>query len=1292
MELSLTPPAPAPPPPPSAVAAWSATLTVDRDQQYFGCDFDSLDPTHADCSALLTDDEITRGSTTYRVTAVFWNSNFNRLCLDLHDGTSDLSGSAIKRALGSLTLNVDGTALAVSAATAQTATMCWPYEPATDWTDGQQVRLSLTGGRGAPINLTVREGDARLHLDWNSPRVALVRYDVHYTSADAATVADAAASSGSDPSAAWVAAYRGHTGQDQTRTHHTIAGLDNGTTYRLRVRPVLYTTGRPNTNGGWVYGQGTPSQLTATLSVTPNPVPEVDYGKVQGSTDAERRASERRLRWASRAWVVVTLSRAAPADMVIPLTTAHGTTGDGDWSLYNPYVFIKRGETSNYAGGEPEDRHITGNVHADDTMTFIFARQDGENESPETMTVALDTANLPAGVFAGATTSATVTITDAQSDDPDAAGQGPGVEVSATELDVAVGADASYTVRLQAPPIDAVVVSPAVGDAARASVSPSQLVFTQGDWSTPQTVTVRGLSAGATAVSHTVQTTDPAYLEALLPTVAVTVAAPHAEQGGGPYAALVAKVKEWRNDPCCVDDQAHTDRWDRVLLALGETVADASLEPMTADEAQTYADRGWTRWVEVAAALRELENQAPTVSAAIADATIVNESGTEQVSLSGVFDDADSDALTITAAASDNAVATVSVAADYSTLAVNAHTRGTATITVTADDGNGGTVSDEFTVTVKAAPVVAQALADVSGLEVDATQDVSLSGVFADADGDSLTVTGASSDESVATVSVASDGSRLTLTGVAQGTATITVTAQDSDGNAVSDAFDVSVVAPPQQQQQQQGTPNQAPTVASAIADVTIVNESGTRQVSLSGVFDDADGDALTITAASSDNAKATVSAASDYSSLTVTAKSRGTATITVTAKDGKGGTVEDTFTVKVKAAPVVASAISDVSGLEAGATQNISLTGVFSDADGDSLTITASSSDETVVVAYEFDGVLEVFALAEGSATITVRAQDSDGNAVSDAFDVSVVKAPEPLQANRAPTVATAIDDITIVNESGAKQVSLSGVFSDADNDSMTVTAASSDEAVATVSVAVGYSALTVAAQSRGEATITVTASDGNGGTVEDTFDVTVKAAPGVASAISDVTGLEAAATQDISLSGTFNDADGDALTITAASSDGAKATVTVASDYSKLTVAGVAEGTATITVTAQDTDGNRVSDAFDVEVVEAEAEADHGDPPLVANLRCIAETDRVAFLWDAPEWSGGDLYAYDYQLTLPGGRSESGRIIGSTLLLRPGEYQQGAEASVNIKVVYETANGREVRSAAARLTCSVE
>ena len=77
------------------------------------------------------------------------------------------------------------------------------------------------------------------------------------------------------------------------------------------------------------------------------------------------------------------------------------------------------------------------------------------------------------------------------------------------------------------------------------------------------------------------------------------------------WAALIEKIREWRNDPRYSSNKAHTDRWDRVLLAFGLPVPDRSLRAMSAAEAQTYADRGWTRWVAVAEALRAVEGPPP---------------------------------------------------------------------------------------------------------------------------------------------------------------------------------------------------------------------------------------------------------------------------------------------------------------------------------------------------------------------------------------------------------------------------------------------------------------------------------------------------------------------------------------------------------------------------------------------------------------------------------------------------------------------------------------------------------
>lgn len=105
--------------------------------------------------------------------------------------------------------------------------------------------------------------------------------------------------------------------------------------------------------------------------------------------------------------------------------------------------------------------------------------------------------------------------------------------------------------------------------------------------------------------------------------------------------------------------------------------------------------------------------------------------------------------------------------------------------------------------------------------------------------------------------------------------------------------------------------------------------------------------------------------------------------------------------------------------GLEAGSTQEVSLAGAFSDANGDALTLTAVSDDEAVVTVSIAAGgtALTLTGVAAGQATITVTAEDADGNSVSTGFEVAVGKAPEPepqaeeseVPAIVAPTTPTA-------------------------------------------------------------------------------------------------------------------------------------------------------------------------------------------------------------------------------------------------------------------------------------------
>ena len=69
-------------------------------------------------------------------------------------------------------------------------------------------------------------------------------------------------------------------------------------------------------------------------------------------------------------------------------------------------------------------------------------------------------------------------------------------------------------------------------------------------------------------------------------------------------AALIAAVQDYAAETNVGSE--HVDRWNRVLAALGSGTHDS---PMTAAEAQEFADRGWKRWVPVVDVLTVLESQ-----------------------------------------------------------------------------------------------------------------------------------------------------------------------------------------------------------------------------------------------------------------------------------------------------------------------------------------------------------------------------------------------------------------------------------------------------------------------------------------------------------------------------------------------------------------------------------------------------------------------------------------------------------------------------------------------------------
>ena len=633
-------------------------------------------------------------------------------------------------------------------------------------------------------------------------------------------------------------------------------------------------------------------------------------------------------------------------------------------------------------------------------------------------------------------------------------------------------------------------------------------------------------------------------------------------------------------------------------------------------------------------------NDTPTL-AALSNVTINEDAAVQTVSLSGIATGAanESQTLTVTASSSNPGLIpnpTVSYTSPNATGSLSftpvANASGTATITVTVNDGQAAnnTVTRTFTVTVNAVNDVPtlNTLANVSVVENAGPQSVSLAGIGTGAANETqtLTVTATSSNPSLIpnpavsyTSPNASGGLTFTPATDASGTATITVTVNDGQAanNTVTRTFTVTV------------SPVNNPPTLNALPDVTINEDSGAQSVSLSGIGTGAANETqtLTVTAASSNpglipNPTATYTSPSATGTLNFTpvANANGTATITVTVNDGQttNNTVSRTFVVTVNAvndAPTLA-ALSNVSVAGNAGSQNVSLSGIGTGATNEtqSLAVTATSSNPSLIpnptVTYTSPSATGSLSFApaanlNGSATITVTVNDGQAanNTVTRTFTVTVV------EANAQPTL-TALSNVTISEDAGAQTVSLSGVGSGSVNETqtLTVTATSSNPNLIpnpavtyTSPSATGSLSFTPAANANGTATISVTVNDGGSisNTVTRTFTVTVSPvndAP-LLNTLSDVTVNEDASAQTVSLSGISTGATNETqtLTITAVSSNPSlipNPTVSYTSPSAtgslSFTPVANANGSATITVTVNDGQAanNTVTRTFNVTV----------------------------------------------------------------------------------------------------------
>ncbi|RIW12981.1 tandem-95 repeat protein, partial [Algoriphagus lacus] len=369
---------------------------------------------------------------------------------------------------------------------------------------------------------------------------------------------------------------------------------------------------------------------------------------------------------------------------------------------------------------------------------------------------------------------------------------------------------------------------------------------------------------------------------------------------------------------------------------------------------------------------------------------------------------------------------------------------GMISIAVTADDENGGTVTDTFDITVSNtndAPTVANPISDQS-----ATQNVAFNfqfgvNTFNDTDvGDVLTYTAQLAGGGSLPAWLAFDSPTRTFSGTPSnadiGSITIELTANDGNGGAISDSFLITVA-----------NVNDGPVVLNPIN-----NQNATEDVAFNfqfalNTFQDVDGDDLTYSAQLSGGGALptwlSFNSATRTFSGTPTNSDVGTVSIDVTADDGNGETVTDTFDIIVNNtndAPTVANPISDQNGTEDIAFNFQFGINTFNDIDvGDVLIYTAQLSGGGSLPGWlSFDSSTRTFSGTPvnsdvGNLDIVVTASDELGASVSDTFtlivvgvnDAPVITAPFFIQVTEdvlSPMTGISIEDV----DSGTGEITL--------------------------------------------------------------------------------------------------------------------------------------------------------------------------------------------------------------------------------------------------------------------------
>ena len=572
-------------------------------------------------------------------------------------------------------------------------------------------------------------------------------------------------------------------------------------------------------------------------------------------------------------------------------------------------------------------------------------------------------------------------------------------------------------------------------------------------------------------------------------------------------------------------------------------------------------------------------NQAPQAVGYIDVGTLYVGGSPATVNASSYFLDPDKDRLTYSVNSPSPRIATVSIVG--STVTIRPVAAGnTSKIIVTATDPGGLTATQDFNVTVQAAPpppppnrapVAVGSISNVTLQEGGSSATRVVSGKFSDPDKDKLTYSVNSPSPSIVTVSIS--GSTITIAPAGAGTTgKIIVTATDPGGLTATQDFTATVEKPP---------PPPDPVVATVTVGPASVSieEGQTQQFSATAYeSDNTEITGKTFTWTSSHATVATINNAG-----LATAHNAGITAITAKV-DGKSNAVKLTVTARPPPPPVVDRvAVSPRSpSIKEGQTRRFSATAY--DADNKKITgknFTWTSSNTSVATVSPSSGTTATATGVDAGYT-TIKAS-VDGKADSTTLTVTERPPPPPVVDRVAVSPRS-----PSVKEGQARRFSATAY--DADNKKITgknFTWTSSNTSVATVSPSSGTTA-TATGVDAGYTTIKASV---DGKADSTTLTVTERppppppvTCPALVGSIANQTLTVGVDTARIDLTPYFSFPANFVPVYLASSTDASVATTSMAGDT--LTVTPRAAGTDTVSVTVSKQDCDPVKQSFAVAV----------------------------------------------------------------------------------------------------------